>query len=146
MYQIPKNPQLIQHTPILLICGYYAILGSFFALGSCSYIGTLIIGIAVSPPETLISGMNAEIFWTTLLLLLNTSRLALLIGLLKTRRWAYRGIITLEISMGLNLLYEGCLGQSPMTIWPLFTFFSGVVGVGIMSYLAQTHIRQQFKV
>ncbi|MBM7844076.1 hypothetical protein [Herpetosiphon giganteus] len=142
MYQVPKNPQLQRQGPILSICGYNAIVGSFFALASCSYIGTMLIGIAVSLPATLSCGMNAEIFWIALLLLLNASRFGLFIGLLRARRWAYRCIVLVEGITIINMLYELFVGQAPMTIWPLFTIVTGVVAVLILSYLSQPHIQK----
>ena len=142
MYQVPKNPQLQRQGPILSICGYNAIVGSFFALASCSYIGTTLIGIAVSPPATLSMGLSAEAFWMALLLLLNASRLALGVGLLRARRWAYRGMFVVESITIINMLYELFVGQAPMTIWPLFTIVTGVVAVLILSYLSQPHIQK----
>lgn len=144
MYHVPKKPQLPRQTTSLMICGYYAIIGSFFALSSCSYFGTMLIGIAVSPPETMSSGMNAGIFWTGLVLLLNVSRLALVVGFLKTRLWAYRGIFVVESITIINMLYELFVGQSPLTIWPLFEVVSGIVAVLILSYLSQPKARRYF--
>ncbi len=144
MYHVPKNPQLPRITLVILIFTYYAIISAFFALDSCSYIGTLVIGIAVSPPETLSSGMNVEIIWTALLLLINASRLGLFIGVLKIRRWGYRGIIMVEIFTIMHMLYQLFFDRSSITPQSLLVIGAGVIDTLILSYLLQPSVRQFF--